>query len=363
MGANVIRCVDKPGLILKSKKDELTPAQQGFARDDDDWQNKDHKDLRSIVKEVKPHVLIGTSTVAGSFTEEVVKEMAKHVERPVIFPLSNPTKLHEAKPQDLYDWTDGKVLVATGSPFPKVKYDGKEFEVCKYPSKPILTLLPPLFRVALWNPECLNCIVQSILGLPLEVLESPKQVVAKVVRFKKLHSGLTWPGIIAKHLGLCPEIIVNVRACRYITDKHPAECNNSVTFPGIGLGAILSHTRLLSPPLIVAAVKALAASAPVVEGKGSGLLPDVTEVREISVRIAKAVINAAIDEDLAQEKDIPTDDKDLEEWIREQMWDARYRPLKLVEEKEATAHARGEAGISSHRRTANFEAGSIEDIS
>jgi malate dehydrogenase (oxaloacetate-decarboxylating) len=55
--------------------------------------------------------------------------MSKHVERPIIFPLSNPTKLHEAKPQDLYDWSDGKALVATGSPFPNVKHDGKEYEI------------------------------------------------------------------------------------------------------------------------------------------------------------------------------------------------------------------------------------------
>jgi len=131
-GTKHIRCVDKPGLLLKSKKDELTPAQIPYAREDSEWKDKDHNDLLSVVKEVKPHVLIGTSTVPGSFTEDVVREMAKHVERPVIFPLSNPTRLHEAKPQDLFDWTDGKALVATGSPFPPVKYEGKEYDICKY---------------------------------------------------------------------------------------------------------------------------------------------------------------------------------------------------------------------------------------
>jgi malate dehydrogenase (oxaloacetate-decarboxylating) len=124
-----IWCVDKPGLLLKSKKDELTPAQIPYARDDEGWEGKEHGDLLSVVKEVKPHVLIGTSTKPGAFTEEIVKEMAKHVERPIIFPLSNPTKLHEAKPQDLIEWTSGKALVATGSPFPPVKYDGKELEI------------------------------------------------------------------------------------------------------------------------------------------------------------------------------------------------------------------------------------------
>jgi malate dehydrogenase (oxaloacetate-decarboxylating) len=123
------RGVDKPGLLLKSMKDYLTPAQHPYAREDSDWEGKDHNDLLSVVKEVKPHVLIGTSTKPGAFTKEVVQEMAKHIERPIIFPLSNPTRLHEAKPQDLFEWTDGKALVATGSPFPPVEYRGKEYDI------------------------------------------------------------------------------------------------------------------------------------------------------------------------------------------------------------------------------------------
>jgi malate dehydrogenase (oxaloacetate-decarboxylating) len=80
----------------------------------------------------------------------------------------------------------------------------------------------------------------------------------------------------------------------------------------------------------------------------------VTDVREISVQIAKNVIQQAVKEDLAQEKDIPADNSELEEWIREQMWDANYRPLKLVRDHEADAFARGEAGSASHQRTGNF---------
>lgn len=135
----VYRCVDKPGLLLDGKKDQLTPAQAGYARKNSEWEGKDHNDLLSVVKEVKPHVLIGTSTKSGAFTKDVVREMAKHVDRPAIFPLSNPTRLHEAKPQDLYDWTDGKVLVATGSPFDPVKHKGKEYEICKSMFRPIET--------------------------------------------------------------------------------------------------------------------------------------------------------------------------------------------------------------------------------
>ena len=107
----------------------MTPAQINYARDDNDWKDKDHRDLLSVVREVKPHVLIGTSTKPRAFTEEVVREMVKHVERPIIFPLSNPTKLHEAEPKDISAWTDGKALIATGSPFPPVEHGGKTYEI------------------------------------------------------------------------------------------------------------------------------------------------------------------------------------------------------------------------------------------
>jgi malate dehydrogenase (oxaloacetate-decarboxylating) len=124
-----LRCVDKPGLLLKSKADSLTPAQTSYARDDAEWEGKEHGDLLSVVKNVKPHILIGTSTKPGAFTEEIVKEMATHVERPIIFPLSNPTRLHEAQPKDLIEWTKGKALVATGSPFDPVEYEGEKYEI------------------------------------------------------------------------------------------------------------------------------------------------------------------------------------------------------------------------------------------
>jgi malate dehydrogenase (oxaloacetate-decarboxylating) len=108
----------------------------------------------------------------------------------------------------------------------------------------------------------------------------------------------------------------------------------------------------MTPALLVAAVKALASAAPALNNKGAGLLPDVEDVREISVQIAKSVIKKAVEDDLAQEKNIPNNDADLEEWIREQMWNAEYRPLKLVEEHRADAHARGEAGTASGQREA-----------
>jgi malate dehydrogenase (oxaloacetate-decarboxylating) len=227
------RAVDKQGLLLDNMS-ALSIAQQPFARKSSEWDGKDTRSLQAIIAEVKPHVLIGTSTKPGSFTKEVVLEMAKHVEQPIILPLSNPTRLHEAKPEDLIHWTEGKALVATGSPFPPVTYSGKEIQV--------------------------------------------------------------------------------------------AECNNSVCFPGIGLGGVLSKTKLMTDKMLVAAVTALAKEAPALKDpEKGGLIPDVEHARPVSVKIAMAVIRCAQEEGLAQTPDIPESDEDLQAWVEAQMWDPVYR--------------------------------------
>lgn len=99
--------------------------------------------------------------------------------------------------------------------------------------------------------------------------------------------------------------------------------------------------------MIVAAVKAIAAQSPALKDPDQGLVPDVVNVREISVHVAKAVIKQAVEEGLATEKEIPAEDEDLEEWVREQMWEARYRPLVKVQADGASRHAKGEMGIGS----------------
>lgn len=211
-----------------------------------------------MIKEVHPNVLIGTSTKPGAFTEGIIKEMASHVDRPIIMPLSNPTRLHEAVPADLLQWTEGRALVATGSPFKPVKgawgKDGKEVEI--------------------------------------EV----------------------------------------------------AECNNSVVFPGIGLGAVLCRAKLMTNKMLVAAVEAVAEMSPALKDDTAPLVPGVDAVRDVSVNVAKKVIRAAEKEDLATEDGIPGDDEDLKDWIREQMWNPVYRPLEYVNPQGATRQAKGELG-------------------
>lgn len=121
--------VDKQGLLFEDTEG-LTPAQKPFVRQRSEFDNADElTNLEAIVKAVHPTVMIGTSKQPGAFTESIVKEMAAHTERPIIFPISNPTKLLEAKAEDLIKWTDGRALVATGIPSDPVEYNGVTYTI------------------------------------------------------------------------------------------------------------------------------------------------------------------------------------------------------------------------------------------
>lgn len=126
--------LDRPGLLTKNVS--LLPFQAPYARDKQEvlnWKLRDanYIGLYDVIKNIEPTILIGCSTVAGAFNEEVVKLMASQVERPVIMPLSNPNSLAEATPEDLWQWTDGKAIIATGSPFPEVYRDDKWFRAAQ----------------------------------------------------------------------------------------------------------------------------------------------------------------------------------------------------------------------------------------
>ena len=120
--------VDIVGLLTDDRTD-LTPEQRKLVQPANrlaDWGLTGPAQLADVVHNVDVGVLLGLSTAAGAFTEKIVRELAGKTERPIIFPLSNPTSRAEARPSELNEWTDGRALIATGSPFPPVRRNGVE---------------------------------------------------------------------------------------------------------------------------------------------------------------------------------------------------------------------------------------------
>lgn len=229
--------IDKDGLIFDDMLD-LT-AKIGFARTRANFARKASEretyksgtSLLDVIKEVKPDILIGTSTQPGAFNREIVETMSKNVERPIILPLSNPTELHECTPKDALEWSKGKALIATGSPFDPVKIDsGKEIFV--------------------------------------------------------------------------------------------SECNNALIYPGIGLGAIISNTKLLTKSMIVAASTTLSKQVTEEERKKGMLLPDLERIQEVNVNVAAAVIEQSR-RDGNNKRDFEDSD-DIIKLVRAYQWKAEY---------------------------------------
>lgn len=242
-----IYLMDRRGLILESYKDGSTEQQHVYAKRDEEWSGINTKSLFNVVSQVKPTCLVGCSTQASAFTKEIVEEMYKHNSRPIIFPLSNPTRLHEAIPADLMEWTNNDALVATGSPFEPVNG----------------------YRIS--------------------------------------------------------------------------QNNNCYSFPGIGLGAVLSRASCISDKMISAAVDELASLSNLKEGDSSpGLLPGLEVITHTSSRIAAAVILKALEEGVAtieeqldpsnpgQTIKVPREFGKCVEWVKDQMWEPIYRPLIKV---------------------------------
>jgi malate dehydrogenase (oxaloacetate-decarboxylating) len=127
--------VDRNGLLHTGRKD-LSPEQSVYAQPEAHvtaWPKTSNGQigLADVIGKIEATVLIGLSTVGGAFSESIVREMARKVQRPIIFPISNPTSKSEAKPDDLIQWTEGRALVATGSPFPPVHYTGKTIPIAQ----------------------------------------------------------------------------------------------------------------------------------------------------------------------------------------------------------------------------------------
>ncbi len=118
--------VDSKGLVTTGRGDTLAEHKVPYAREEGYLET-----LLDVVKQVKPTVLLGLSMQSGAFTEEVIKAMQKHVEQPIIFALSNPTSKAECTPEQVYRWTNGLGIYASGSPFAPVQFNGKIFKPCQ----------------------------------------------------------------------------------------------------------------------------------------------------------------------------------------------------------------------------------------
>lgn len=188
--------VDLPGLLTQSMSEGMLDFQRPYARPEDEVKDLPRTtaaplaaaltrwpamaalrqqaidgggiiDLATVVSTVKPTILIGTSTTPGLFTEDIVKEMAANTHHPIIFPLSNPTELHEATPAHLIEWTDGKALVATGAPFDPVTHKGVTYTIAQannaalYPGLGLGTIVARASRV---SDEMIHAAAESVAG-------------------------------------------------------------------------------------------------------------------------------------------------------------------------------------------------------
>ena len=183
----VIAVADSRGLIIEdnlsadSYKREMAWTKedlQAFGLDASATPN-----LHELVAAVKPHVLIGTSGQAGAFDQAMVTEMAKHVERPLIMPFSNPTSHSEALPKSLYEWTKGKCLVATGSPFDPVTFNNKQYHVGQGNN---VFIFPGLGLAA---------IIGSISNITDEQISAAAIALSENVSAEELESGLLYPSV------------------------------------------------------------------------------------------------------------------------------------------------------------------------
>jgi len=185
-----IATVDTKGLVFASR-DQLDDDKREFALGSDalsfygfgDLNPDDRRDLAEVVAAVKPTVLIGTSGTAGAFTEKAIREMAAHVDRPVIFPLSNPTVKTEAVPADIMAWTGGRALIATGSPFDPVVIDGSSH------------IVGQANNVFIFPGVGLGAIVAEAREITDEMFLLAAQTLSEMVSDERLAAGALYPAV------------------------------------------------------------------------------------------------------------------------------------------------------------------------
>ena len=197
--------VDKQGLLFEDTE-RLTPGQIPFARKRSEFINADElTNLEAVVKAIHPTIMIGTSTQPGAFTEEIVKEMAAHTPRPIIMPLSNPTKLAEAKAKDLIEWTDGKALVGTGIPAADVEYNGVTYQIGQannalmYPGLGLGLIASTATRV---NAEIISQASRALGGI-VDVTKPGAAIlppVAKITEFSQTIAETVAKSVVAQNL-------------------------------------------------------------------------------------------------------------------------------------------------------------------
>jgi malate dehydrogenase (oxaloacetate-decarboxylating) len=205
--------VDKDGLLIEGMPG-IRPSQQRFVQPRsqlDQWkmESPGHIGLFDVVRNARPTTLIGVSGQAGAFTEKIISAMATHVDRPVIFPLSNPTSRSEATPADLIRWTEGRALIGTGSPFASVSWQQRHLPVDQTNNAyifPGLGLGILSVRATRVTDSMFTAAAQCLAALsparsdksdrllpPVSAIHSVSCAVAKAVALRAMHDGVAAP--------------------------------------------------------------------------------------------------------------------------------------------------------------------------
>jgi len=194
-----IYLVDSKGLITNTRGDKLAPHKVPFARTDG---TPDIKVLKEIVAHVKPHALFGLSGAGPSFGEDVIQEVSNHTDRPLIFPLSNPTSKAEITAENAIKWSKGKAIFAAGSPFPEVEYNGQKY----VPGQ--------ANNVFIFPGVGFGTVMVKSTKVTDEMLLASSKALAKCVTDAELAKGQIYPAI--KDLRkICVKIAAGVAECAY----------------------------------------------------------------------------------------------------------------------------------------------------